>query len=228
MSKKVQNKQKKQKSIEQYKRDRLRWIVTLCFAVFIIIFVAYGVYSIYNEFYKKDTKDKVTELAENKHALPLGDEHAKVEVIAFTDFKCIHCRDFHKQAKDELQSYIDDGDVQMRTIQHPLLGDKSEKFATMADAITKHNLKNVYWEYTDEAYDDFNESNPIKVLDETKISKDDKKDVIETYNKEKRKPYNKVASENIGINATPTVFVNGHFVSDIDDLEDYVKRELYE
>lgn len=214
----------KGQSIAQQRKRRIQLTVLTIFGILLIIGIVLGAMRLYSQNVKTD---KVEDRADVVQAPVKGDKNAKVQIIAFTDFRCIHCRNFHKDMENQIQSYIDDGDVSYRNIQHPVIGDSSEKFAFMADGLAKYATDDDYWKFSDLAYEHFEEQNPVKILDKTHITKDKRDKVMDYYNKHQSDDYDKSKNKGLGVEVTPTIFINNHNVGDASKLEEQVKERVY-
>src|SRR5574341_752928 len=89
-----------------------------------------------------------------KHHIPTkGDKDAKHHVVVFTDFKCSHCVDFHREFyQDEIKPKIDNGKVKYTEINFPVIDQKSHQYAKMSEAISKTDNDDQYYNFSDQAY----------------------------------------------------------------------------
>lgn len=145
----------------------------------------------------------------------LGNKDAKVTIVEFADYQCPFCEIFFKESFPKLKSeYIDSGKVKFYYQDFAFLGDES-KFA--AEAAKCSGQQGKYWEYHDYLYQNQNGENEgafslvnlkkfakALSLDEQKFntcvdSRIFKPDVESETN----------AGQSYGVNATPTIFING-------------------
>lgn len=145
----------------------------------------------------------------------LGSKDAKVTIVEFADYQCPFCGIFFKESFPKLKTeYIDTGKVKFYYQDFAFLGDESS-FA--AEAAKCSGQQGKYWEYHDYLYQNQNGEN------EGAFSQLNLKKFGKTIGVDEQKFNNCVdsrvfkpdveaetkAGQDYGVNATPTVFING-------------------
>lgn len=160
-------------------------------------------------------------------AMPvLGSVDAPVKIVEFGDYKCPICRDFSQQIKPQLEKeFIETGKASFYFANYSFIGKDSVTAALAAEAVYQQN-NDAFWTYNQAIYDNQQNENIEWATPEhlVQLAKDAKlpidfdllKSDIEnkTYQKQVDRDNSLVRPLNIG--GTPTVFVNGKAVSNLD------------
>ena len=154
----------------------------------------------------------------------LGQAAAKVTVVVFEDFKCPNCKNFEDNTMPAVQSkYIDTGKVKLYKINFPFIGPDSTTAAEAAEC--------VYLQKGDAGYNQFatylfraqgdektqwatasrmeDLASTIEGLDAGKF-----KTCVETGATKAQVDADTAQATKAGVNATPSVFVNGVLAAD--------------
>ncbi len=150
----------------------------------------------------------------------LGNAHAPVKVVEFADFKCPACKYFHENVFPQLQrTYIDTGEVRFYFMNFPFLGPDSTTAAIAGMAIFHQNPSS-FWDYYNAMYDNQGDersqwATPNFIL---RLATHDVPGINYTllgqqiaqakFKSEVDAQYSR--GENLGVNSTPTLFINGH------------------
>ena len=163
----------------------------------------------------------------------LGDSKAKVTIIEFGDYQCPSCRMFWKDVEPRLKKdYVDTGKVRLVFRDFPIVEIHPEAMvASMAAQCANDQGK--YWEMHDKIFrEQFNKGDDIirfKVTDLKKWAKDLKLDTAafdscldsERYKAEVAK--DKADGDAVGIQGTPSFFINGRFLGGVHPYPDFKK-----
>lgn len=155
----------------------------------------------------------------------VGSDSAKVTVVEFSDFQCPSC----KAAEPVIKSLISKYGSNLRFVYRhfPLL---SHEFAFIsAEAAEAAGLQEKFWAMHDKLFDaspDLAREKIVQIakdlnLDTDKFSKDLDSDPV------RQKVLNdQTDGNNLGVNATPTFYVNGSKLVGVSDLDSQVSSKL--
>lgn len=168
-----------------------------------------------------------------------GKDNAPVKMLVFSDFQCPFCGQFASQVEPLLISeFVNTGKLQLVYYDFPLGG--AHKYSFLASRAARCAAdQGKFWEYHNVVFGrqsdwSFDESMPLKKflaygkdvgVDETKFKKcvrsDRYQDLVSA---------NRALGERLGVNSTPTLFLNGKRVPpdlglDIKGLRDLINRE---
>lgn len=149
----------------------------------------------------------------------LGSPDAPVAVVEFGDYKCPHCKTFHQSVLSQLMiDYIESGQVKYSFFHFPFMGDDSTTAARAAQAVAKQDPE-AFWAFHDAIFarqgdtrvrwatEDFLLELAQLVapgLDQEQLAQDMKSREVA---QEVQRDLN--LGRSLGVNGTPTVFVNG-------------------
>jgi protein-disulfide isomerase len=152
----------------------------------------------------------------------IGDAKAKVTIIEFGDYQCPSCRMFWRDVEPRLKKfYVDTGKVRIVFRDFPIVQIHPESImAAMAADCAIDRGK--YWQYHDKVFLEQDKQGEdlvrFKVNDLKKWGKDIGLDVA-TFNEcvdsnryEDEVTKDKADGDDVGIQGTPTFFVNGHVI----------------
>lgn len=153
-----------------------------------------------------------------------GSEDAPATIVVFSDFQCPSCR----VTEDKINEMMSDfpGEVRVVFKHFPLSSHDGAVPAAMA-AVAAHR-QGMFWQMHDLLFDRSNEisvENILKWSDETGLdTRRFQKDFIaEETQKIKR---DKIEGQLIGVNSTPTIFINGKMVGG--DLKTALEKAIAE
>lgn len=143
-----------------------------------------------------------------------------MKIVEFGDFKCPACKYFHDQVFPQLQStYIDNGEVRFYFMNFPFIGPDS-MIAAEAGLSIFHQKPTSFWDYYNAMYSNQGDertqwATPNFIL---RLATHDVpginyvllgQDVATSkYQKEVQAQYD--YGQRLGVNSTPTLFINGH------------------
>jgi protein-disulfide isomerase len=157
-----------------------------------------------------------------------GPSGARVTVVEFVDYECPHCRSAQALMKQVLDTYP--RQVRLCFKHFPLSGHTNSRLA--AEAATAAQKQGKFWPYSDKVWDNSDNLTPA-VLE--KIAKDVGLDVTrwrgDMTSDEIKAAVTKDKSDGgaLGINSTPTIYINGRKYAGRHDLEslcEWVDEEL--
>jgi len=141
----------------------------------------------------------------------LGDPNAPVTIIEYSDYQCPFCKRFFDETELQLRKdYIETGKVKMIYRDFPLPGHPYAMPAAEAANCAKDQGK--FWAYHDlvfKNHDNLNTIDYLKLAEELKMNTSDFKNCLDSkkYDQKIQNDYN--LGSGIGVNGTPTFFVNG-------------------
>lgn len=165
------------------------------------------------------------------HLPRLGSNEAPVKIVEFGDFKCPACKNVNSIIKPQLvEDFVNQGKASFYFVNLPFLGPDSYTAALAAQSVYHQNEED-YWTYFDAIYNNQGDETTVwatadalvEIAKLANVSVDYdllKKDIEEqTYAAEVDAQYAK--GDGIGVNSTPTLFING--VQYKDNIGDYAK-----
>jgi len=171
-----------------------------------------------------DPKKKVT--IDVSQAPMRGAPMAKVSIVEFSDFECPHCGAAHPLLARVLEEYA--GKVNLAFKHFPLDGHKNA--APAARAAVAAQAQGKFWEMADALFEHQRELSPENVrkfakelgLDTAKFEAD-----IAATQTQQRVDADKKEGTALGIQGTPTLFINGRpYKEGLQSLSKYLKEEL--
>lgn len=171
-----------------------------------------------------------------------GDEDAPVTVVEFGDYKCPACKDFHESVVPEIESqFIESGDAAFHYVHYPFLSEDSTTAAEFSEAVYGELGDEAFWSFHDtlfanqpqnEGGDYFNQERLTELL-QTTASEEEVTTVVEAFESgayEENVENDRSMAEDLGVNSTPSVFVNGElFEGDsYQELLDMIEEEAGE
>ena len=167
-----------------------------------------------------------------KHSI--GPKDAKYVIREFSDLQCPYCGLFAAQAVPLIkEKLISRGDVRFEFHHFPLIGTHANAMpsAEASECVTAVNEQEAFWTYHDalferqRAWSDLDDPTAYFV----RLAKDLDLDTegVETciknrdYGEELLKAH-KVASEQLGLRGTPSIFINGYKLDEYTELDSYL------
>jgi protein-disulfide isomerase len=157
-----------------------------------------------------------------------GNPSAKITLVEFADYECPHCRHFQpvlRQIMDEFHS-----DVKLYFKHYPLPQHTNARLA--AEAAVAAQKQGKFWQYQDKLWEKSDELSPAEIekaakevgLDVTKFRQDLASEPIKARVQKDRSD-----GAAAGIQATPTLFINGREYTDgrdSDSLREWIKDAI--
>jgi protein-disulfide isomerase len=171
--------------------------------------------------------------------LARGNDAAPVKMLVFSDFQCPFCAQFAATMEPALQSeFVNTGKMQFVYYDFPLGGAHKYSFL-MARAARCADDQQKFWEFHNLAFGQqsnwaFDENPPLdKIFEYGKTVGLDEGKFKSCVNSEQHQDLvsaNRLLGEQLGVNATPTIFINGkrvpiNSVMDIRALREMINRE---
>jgi protein-disulfide isomerase len=182
------------------------------------------------------------QLVERAQGVAIGPDAAPVKMLVFSDYQCPYCGTFAAQIEPTLKSeFIDQGKLQLVYYDFPLGGSHRHSFLA-ARAARCAGEQDKFWEYHNTLFGrqsewSFSEAPPVNQLidfandvgiDRGQLGKCVKSDKYQDVVTASR-----MLGDQLGVNATPTLIVNGKRVSAdiglrINELRELLRAELGE
>jgi len=173
-------------------------------------------------------RDPVQKNIDARQAPSKGPAEARVSLIEFVDYECPHCRTAQSFLRQVLEAYPKD--VRLCFKHFPLGGHTNSRLA--AEAATAAQKQGKFWPYSDKLWDKADSLTPA-ILE--KIAKEVGLDVarwrsdLSSEETKARVSQDKAEGLALGINSTPTIYINGRKYSgrhDIESISDWIDEEL--
>ncbi|GIM45135.1 putative disulfide bond formation protein D [Collibacillus ludicampi] len=223
MAKKIKKHQRQMELETTRKTQRLiEWTLAVIFVVSVALIIMHAISRP-----QDDQTVDVKEFQYDKHP-SIGSKDAPVKIVEFADFKCPACKEFDQTILPQLKKdFIDNGTVQFYYINDPIISPNADsRTAAMAgEAVYRQNPEE-FWkfyeavfahqgdEHTNWATSDF----LVQIAKQSNLKVDYdklKKDIDNNTFAQDVKNDEDIA-EKLGVNSTPTIYINGKEVSDND------------
>jgi protein-disulfide isomerase len=157
-----------------------------------------------------------------------GSPTAKVTLVEFADYECPHCKRLQpvlRQILDEFHS-----DVKVYFKHYPLPQHTNARLA--AEAAVAAQRQGKFWQFQDMLWDKQDELTPVEI---EKIAKDSGLDVtkfrqdLDSQPVKARVQKDRAEGQALGLQATPTLYIDGREYTDPKDTEslrEWIKEEL--
>jgi protein-disulfide isomerase len=169
------------------------------------------------------TLDTVGPLAQGPRGVLIGSDSAKIEVWEFSDFECPYCARFAILSMPDIRSrLVETGRVRWRFVHYPLQGHTKSPTAHLAAACA--NEQGRFWPMHDQLYEGQDAwttaRNLVGALGEVAERAGLDRGRYDACMNERGTAWGRVLADkslgdSVGINGTPTFFVNGRQVPDI-------------
>jgi protein-disulfide isomerase len=140
----------------------------------------------------------------------LGPDDAKIVIVEFSDFQCPFCRRFHE---DTYQALLDSYPGQIRFVYRnlPLPATMHPDAMSAAIASLCANDQSVYWEYHDKLFssETLNEETYIQYATDLGLNVEEFTACLSSGKHDEFIKQDLAFSSNLGVQSTPTFFVNG-------------------
>lgn len=153
-----------------------------------------------------------------------GDAKAPVEIVEFGDYKCPVCKQFNESVYPVIQKqFVDTGKAKFYFMNFPFINTDSHRSAEFAETVYQELGNETFWKFHHLLYNKQPEDEKYEKVDYFKLdflkktlaeisSDEDVKKVEKAFNnKEYKEAINKDKSyvTDLGIDSTPTLFING-------------------
>ena len=159
----------------------------------------------------------------------LGPANAPITIVEFSDFQCPYCRQWQQQTYQPLLAAYP-GKIRIVYRDFPLTSIHPNAFPA-AEAAQCANEQNAFWPYHDKLFSSENLGDAVYKqyaqdlgLDMTKFN-----DCVTTHKYQQYVQANSDFAQNLGVNSTPTFFVNGLAIigaQPIDAFKQIIDKEL--
>ncbi|MBO8172625.1 MAG: DsbA family protein [Bacillaceae bacterium] len=222
----------KQRNTHDKSRQNL---VMVTGVIFVVLLIGLGIYNLLSGMIGGDEAGEI-----NLDGQPmLGDPDAPVTIVEFADFKCPACKSFYDHIMSELKSdYIDTGKAKLYFMNFPVVSRDSYTAAMAGEAIYRQDQE-AFWAFYETVY----KNQPDEGLEWAtpeflvELAKQSGAELdLETLQKDLA--YNryqsdvlkdKEAGQKAGINATPSLLINGQNVQnpfDYEEIKRLIEQEL--
>ncbi len=156
-----------------------------------------------------------------------GLPEAPVTIVEFADFQCPFCKEFHDNALAQIRSkYVETGKVKLYFMQFPFLGPESETSAIASECARQQGK---FWEYHDALFEiqglenegGFSDSNLTKISQQLNLDQTKFKACQKDTNTVKAIAEQMQKGQSYGIEATPSLFINGKKVEGANPFSSY-------
>jgi protein-disulfide isomerase len=165
----------------------------------------------------------------------LGAVNAPVVVVEYGDFQCPYCRQFALGSESTLrQNYVESGKVRLVFRHLAFIGPESLEAAEAAECA---NAQGRFWDYHDKLFaaqgaensGAFNRENLKRFAAELELDTTQFNSCLDSGQYQARVQQDVAEADRLGVNSTPTFFVNGQLVkngSDYQELQAAIEAAL--
>jgi len=179
------------------------------------------------------------ELVAAARGISNGPDNAPVKLLVFSDYMCPACKQFALNVEPGIRDqYIKNGQVQLVYYDFPLGG--AHKYSFLASRAGRCALdQNKFWEYHDLLFErqsawSFERDAPvpqfIEYARELGLNAQEFESCVRSEKHSDVVTANRALGLNLGVNATPTIYMNGRMVGDawssFDKMKPLIDREL--
>jgi len=158
-----------------------------------------------------------------------GSKNAKVTVVEFGDYQCPACASAHPVVKEMRSAYRDNPDFNFVFRNFPLSQHKNARIAS--EAAESAGAQNMFWEMHDKLYemqDKWSDSTDpmsffVKYAGELGLDVEKFKTDVTTHAYASSIAEDERDAESVGLEATPTFFINGRKETGVPNLEAFKK-----
>lgn len=210
--------------LAQQRRTRLIWIgIATIAAIAIAAMLIVPTLPVSPENIKAPAPRERTNIEGNS----VGDPNAPVKVIEYSDFNCIHCRNFWDDAENTLyERYVATGKVQFSYVPMSFISPTS---STAAEAAYCAMDQGKFWEYHDYLFANFGAdfTSPMlkAIAQEVGLDMNAYNDCANSNKYRVKVQQDLQSAQSQGINSTPTFVVNGE-ITDSNNLFAVIEKHL--
>ncbi|MEA5387336.1 thioredoxin domain-containing protein [Haloarculaceae archaeon H-GB11] len=148
----------------------------------------------------------------------MGDPEASVTVAAYEDFRCPHCRNYNLNELPAIVSeYVEPGTIRYEHRDFPVVNETSWRAANAARAVQEAGSISQYWQFAKLLFEN---QRSLSLDTYEQLGNEVGVDGAKLRDPAKNQTYNptikadRQRGADIGVKATPTIVVNGSFVTD--------------
>lgn len=155
----------------------------------------------------------------------IGSPNAPVVVVEYADFQCPYCKQFALGPEQQLRKeYVDSGKVRFAFRHLAFIGTES---VWAAEATECANEQNRFWDYQDKLYQEqgaensgtFSQENLKRFAADLKLDTQKFNECLDTNKYQAKIDQDMAEAQRLGVNSTPTLFVNGQLVRNGSDYQ---------
>lgn len=174
---------------------------------------------------------------------PVKGEENAVNIVEFGDYKCPACKNFHESMVPMIErELVETGDASFTYMNYPFLNVDSSRAALYAETVYGELGNDTFWEFHDrlfteqdpeaESQDFFTEERLNSILEEI-VSAEEASQVSEAFQAEEYEDALETDTDyvsELGVQSTPTLFVNGEQFEggSFEELRDMVEEAANE
>ncbi len=143
----------------------------------------------------------------------MGQANAPVTVTEWGDYNCPHCQEFARSVEPSLVSqYVEPGKVKFEFRDFPFLGDSATRAAEAASCAADQNA---FWQYHDTLYlnqsstNAFTDARLKQIAATLGLNASTFNTCLDSGSKAQTVDQSKQDAQKLGVNSTPSLFVNG-------------------
>lgn len=216
--------EKLDRSLSEKNQNMVKWIV-LGFAS--ILFLAFFIFLVV---VSKQNSQKAAKVDISNEGWVRGDKNASVTIAEFSDLQCPACKSYDPIIKQALKEF--DGKVKLLYKHYPIPSHKNGVSA--AKAAEAAGVQNKFWEMHDQLFDKQEEWSVLDAAafnDKLLVYANDLNIDTEKFRKdlgdkelEKKITQQQDEGVNLGVNSTPTFFINGEKIENAPQTYDEFKK----
>ena len=165
--------------------------------------------------------------AADGNCITQGDANAPVTLVEVADFGCVHCRDFHQTKADDLKErFVDAGLVRWVSVPYAL----SPATVPAANAAFCANEQGKYYEFSralfnmEPASEAIIRSGFLTAGEEAGLDIGSFTSCLEDGRYNNKVSTNQAAASSVGVNSTPSFFVNDQIIRGNVPIEEFERR----
>jgi protein-disulfide isomerase len=183
--------------------------------ILVTVIVAVGIVATLVLFNQSSSSQTVRALGDVSLDKSKGDENAPVVVVEYADFQCPYCGQFATEPEQQLEAeYVETGQVRFVYRNFAFIGEESIWAAVAAECA---NAQGRFWDYHDKLFAEqngenegaFNRDRLKQFGAELGLDATEFDSCVDTQEYREKIQAESDEARQVGINSTPTLFVNG-------------------
>jgi protein-disulfide isomerase len=176
----------------------------------------------------KRYRDNTLKKIDTADAPMKGNPAAKVTLVEFADYECPHCKRLQPVLRQIMDEFHDE--VKLYFKHYPLPQHTNARLAAEAAVAAQRQKK--FWQFQDKLWDKQDDLTPVEI---EKIAKESGLDVakfrqdLDSADVKAKVQKDRADGQAVGIQATPTLYIDGREYTDARDTEsirEWIKEEL--